>query len=84
MGNQLLNGSNGSKFIVRSVSGSAIKDGAATQLRFIKNRRLIVQESVTHTPLAHTYFLYFLWVCFPFMAMAGSVFLYNVETGKSK
>ena len=54
MGNQLLNGSKGSKFIVRSVAGVAIKDGAATPLRFIKNLRLIVQELVTHTPLAYT------------------------------
>lgn len=54
MGDHLLNGSKGSKFIVRSVAGVAIKDGAATPLRFIKNLRLIVQELVTHTPLAYT------------------------------
>lgn len=50
MGDHLLNGSKSSKFIVRSIAGVAIKDGDATPLRFIKNLRLIVQESVTHTP----------------------------------
>jgi hypothetical protein len=52
----LLNGSDSSKFIVRHVAGGAIKHGAATWLRFIKNCRLIVQKQGHRTPFAHPEF----------------------------
>ena len=38
-----LNGSAGSKFIVRPMKATLIRDGVAMGLQFIKNRRLIVQ-----------------------------------------
>ena len=37
-----LNGTSGSKFIVRPMSATLIRDGVAMDLQFIKNRRLIV------------------------------------------
>ena len=37
------NGTAGSKFIVRSLAATLIKDGVARGLQFIKNRRLIVR-----------------------------------------
>ena len=39
-----LNGTDGSKFIVRPIPATLIRDGVAMGLQFIKNRRLIVQE----------------------------------------
>ena len=39
-----LNGTSGSKFIVRPMSATLMRDGVAMGLQFIKNRRLIVQE----------------------------------------
>ena len=39
-----LNGTDGSKFIVRPIAATLIRDGVAMGLQFIKNHRLIVQE----------------------------------------
>ena len=39
-----LNGTSGSKFIVRPMSATLMRDCVAMGLQFIKNRRLIVQE----------------------------------------
>ena len=39
-----LNGSDGSKFIVRPMEATLIRDGVAIGLQFIKNHRLIVQK----------------------------------------
>ena len=47
-----LNGTDGSKFIVRPMSAALIRDGTTMDLQFIKNRRLIVQEREPQLGLA--------------------------------
>ena len=46
-----LNGTAGSKFIVRPMTATLIRKGVAMDLQFIKNRRLIVRK---RSPQPHT------------------------------
>ena len=47
------NGTAGSKFIVRPMTATLIKDGVAMDLQFIKNRRLIVLGRGTQPQTAY-------------------------------